>query len=267
MSRVTCRPEARFITGISVVGNMDLSPDGGGPSTPARVGLSSWPEPRHGWDSREPIFVGLALSLLIAALVLPWWGIEEEEFSVDPPILIRESVEFGPWISTRWYSIISGGFFPGYYIRGTPYLWWDLPRALPQYAAYTSISTTITVLWSVSFVLTALALFSRARPRSRMKGWPTAAQVLACALAGAAATVTVWGFPTAGGLGAFTGFSASPTLAWGPRFGWYLVVVAALTLAISTVIGRAVDRRLAHTCWFCLRPVEGRRCQSCGTLQ
>ncbi len=222
---------------------------------------------RRGWDPREPILIAAALALLIVAGVFYWWRFETETFTASPPLITKVAVEFGPWLVTHWYTIISGGPFAGFYVEATPLPWWAFSEAYPRHAAYASVTGFLSALWSSTLALLLFALWARLKPRKRMGGWPTVAQVMAGILVITAALVAILGFPAAGGFPSFAGASTGPTLTWGPGIGFYAILGAFVATLFSSGIGWEVDRRMAGLCWSCLSPVSGPKCGFCGSIQ
>jgi len=221
-----------------------------------------------GWSPLEPIFLGLALGLLAVSIPLPWWGIETHFPQPNPASFVAESVHFSPWMSTYWFSIVAvssrGG---GFWVEGTPLLLWEFPAAFPKYAAYTPASAAVTVLWSAAFLLGAIALWTRAKPRRRMHGVPTLFEALAGGCVIAAILYAIWGFPSFGQFPSFAGVSNGGNLLWGPGAGWYAAIAAFFLLVGSTLTGFQTDRRLSGRCWDCHRPISGRTCEFCGSVQ
>lgn len=219
---------------------------------------------RGGWDPREPTFLGFATALMVAALVLPWWGFEADEIDPKRGTLFEESVQFGPWVTTHWFTVIAPG---GFYVRRTPVLWWDLPEAFPEYAGYAPVAALLSGLWSAAFVLAAFALWARAIPRRRFSGWPTVAEGVASCLLVLAVFVGTFAFPFVGEFPSFSGASSDGGLTWGPGFGWF-TAIGGIPLAIAaTLLGLRVDRRLVGVCWCCFRPVSHPKCGFCGSAQ
>ena len=225
-------------------------------------------EPSVGWNPVEPLFLGFALGLLLLSIPMPWWGIENHVPQPRPATFIEQTVHFSPWMSTYWYSIVSvSARGAGFWIEGTPLVWWEFPTAFPQYAAFTPASGIVTALWSATFLLAVVALWTRAQPRRRMRSVPTLLEALAGGCLFAAILYSVWGFPSLGQFPSFYGVSADGNVFWGPGAGWYLAIAAFVLVAGSAVVGFTVDRGLRGPCWSCHRPMAGPTCGFCGSIQ
>jgi hypothetical protein len=224
-------------------------------------------QPYRGWNPIEPTFMGVAIVLLFATLLLPWWGVSTETFDARRSITRELTIQFSPWLTTQWYSSVAGtagGFFV---LEAKPTLWWDVPREFPAYASYVTVSAVLCAIWSAALTIGMGALWARGAPRRRFSGLPTIAEGTMGALVAAAILVTVFQFPAVDGHGSFAGASSNGALRWGPGLGWYVALAIVVLSFASMVVGFLVDRKLVGVCWFCFRPVDGPRCQHCGSMQ
>lgn len=221
-----------------------------------------------GWDPREPAFLGLAMILLFASIVAPWWGSSKVTFDARYTITRAETIQFTPWLTTHWYSSVSGNARSSFFVlQANPILWWDLPREFPTYAHYLPISAALCGLWSAAFLIGVISVWTRGTPRRRFGGWPTIGEATIAGLVGVAIFVSSVEFPAIGGYASFSGVSANGTFQWGPGLGWYFAFGALVLAAFAAVFGFLVDRKLVGICWFCFRPAPEARCTYCGSVQ
>lgn len=214
---------------------------------------------RRGWDPLEPGSLAVALLLLLIAGSLPWWGFVMDTSRV--PYNSSRGTDFGVWTAEEWDLAI----LPGAVDRDVnSFWWWDFVRVRPAYAGIAPAAATTSVLWTVSVVGSAGALVLRHRPRPRFRGWPTRIEAIAAGSILGATVASAIGFPSGAAL-SFAG--SSERLAWGPGLGWFPALAAFGVLGLATVVGWISDRSLRGLCWKCYRPVNGRVCGYCESIQ
>lgn len=218
------------------------------------------PPQGHGLDGREPIFLALAVLLLVVSGILPWWGFALDTSEI--PYNSSEGTDFGPWVAEEWRFQI----FPGASKRDSLSLaWWDFVVVRPEYADYGTFAGAVEPLWIAAILAGGGALAFRAKPRSRMKGWPTvlqgtaAASIVIVLAANALVLPGIAGYPSfLGGMGAAT---------WGPKVGWFVGLASVGLLSLSAALGWRTDRALKGLCWKCYREVSGPMCSYCRAAQ
>jgi hypothetical protein len=211
-------------------------------------------------DGREPALLVLAILLLGISGFLPWWG-----FAVDTseiPYNSSEGTDFGPWVAEEWLFQI----FPGATSRDSLSLaWWDFVVVRPQYADYATIGAVAGPVWLAAFLMAGVAFAYRAKPRSRMKGWPTVLQVAAGAAIATGLGITAWGLPQVAGYPSFLGVAGLTS--WGPKVGWLVALASLGFVSLSAGLGWRTDRALKGLCWKCYRAVSGPLCEYCQAPQ
>jgi len=217
-----------------------------------------------GWDPHEPTLLGFAIGLLFLGILFPWWGFTRISFDPIRGTKFGETFQFTPWLTTHWYSIVS---FAGFSMEATPLVWWDFPRAFPQYNEYATMSAALCGLWTVGLLLAVGALLVRGVPRRRLSGLPTVAEASAAGFIAAALVAAYLGFPSVGRFRSFAGGSGDGPFLWGPGTGLYLSLMALGLIISAAWIGFRVDRNLKAFCWFCFRPVLGPVCEYCHSKQ
>jgi len=217
------------------------------------------PSTRRGWDPLEPGSLVIALVLLLIAGLLPWWGFVLDTSRV--PYNSRRGTDFGVWTAEEWDLSI----LPGAIDRDSDsFLWWDYIRVRPESAGYGPAAAATSVLWTVSVFGCAGALVFRHKPRSRLRGWPTRVEGIAAGAILGGIVASAIGFPSAATL-SFAG--SSGRLAWGPGPGWFLALGAFGVLCFAAFRGWSADRSVRGLCWKCYRPVSGRTCGYCESIQ
>lgn len=218
------------------------------------------PPQRPALDRREPLLLALALLLLGISGFLPWWG-----FAVDTseiPYNSSEGTDFGPWVAEEWRFQI----FPGSTKRDSLTLaWWDFVAVRPQYADYAVLAAVVDPVWIAAVVMSGAAFAFRAKPRSRLKGWPTILQVAAGAAIALGLAFAAWGLPGVAGFPSFLGVAGLTT--WGPKVGWLVGLASLGLLSLSAALGWRTDKALKGLCWKCYREVSGPLCNYCQAPQ
>jgi hypothetical protein len=201
----------------------------------------------------------IALFLLLIVGLLPWWGFVMDTSRI--PYTSSRGTDFGAWTAEEWEMTI----LPGAIDRESDsFPWWDFIRIRPQYAGYAPAAATTSALWTAAVLGSVGALLFRHRPRSRFRGWPTRMEAIAAGSIIGATVVSAIGFPSGAAL-SFAG--SSGRLAWGPGIGWFLTLATFGVLGLATVVGWLSDRSLWGLCWKCYRPVSGRECGYCESIQ
>ncbi len=218
------------------------------------------PPQGHSLDGREPVLLALAVLLLVVSGILPWWG-----FTLDTSVIpynSSEGTDFGPWVAEEWgFQIL-----PGSARRESLWLaWWDFVVVRPQYSEYGTFAGAVEPLWIGAVLAGGGALAVRAKPRSRMKGWPTVLQGTAAASIVIVLAATALVLPGVAGYPSFLGGAGAVT--WGPKVGWFVGLASVGLLSLSTALGWRTDRALKGLCWKCYREVSGPMCSYCRASQ